>query len=143
MKSKPKILIIAGKFLFISGLFGLFVTITGYFALKALKQPVIMIVPHDSLIVETNRSLYVQGDNIVEIYGNSLGEKIDVVVFDKKTLIRPIEDTTIVLYPVNKQIGENPLQWKTVTLFFWPFLITFIVDSIIGFYFIKLGKKTS
>jgi hypothetical protein len=58
--------------------------------------------------------LWVKGDPVADIYGIPSNQKTRIVLVDKARLIHPVEDPTLVLLPVDKNMGENPLQIKTV-----------------------------
>ena len=49
--------------------------------------------------------------------GNPLSEPVRIVLPAGDKMIRPMEDTSLLLLPVNKSAGENPLQARTVWLF--------------------------
>ena len=54
---------------------------------------------------------------MAEIYGNPLSNPVRVIWPDRERVLRPEEDQSLVLLTVNKQLGENPLQARTVWLF--------------------------
>jgi hypothetical protein len=76
-----------------------------------------LISPHGASTVEVNKALYLPGDPVEEIYGNALSSPVRVIAPDQDRVLRPDEDQTVVLLSVNKQLGENPLQARTVWLF--------------------------
>jgi hypothetical protein len=84
---------------------------------RALGEEVLLISPHHTSTVEVNRALYVPGDPVAEIYGNPLSTPVRVIAPDSERMVRPAEDSSLALLAVNKQLGENPLQVKTVWLF--------------------------
>lgn len=143
MKEKPKILKLAGKLLLYSGIVGIGVTLILVFYLNAKSKQVVLIVPHDPIVIETNKSMFTSGDDVIEIYGNSLSGKTKVVILDDKKLIRPTEDPNLLLMPVDKQKSENPLQWQTVELILWPVLIAFLIDALIGYFLIRKSNFSS
>ena len=75
---------------------------------------VLMIIPKDADVVAFEKELWEEGDPVAEIYGVPTDQTVKLVFADKDKLIRPIEDPSLVLMPVDKQAGENPLQAKTV-----------------------------
>ena len=82
-----------------------------------LGHEVRLIAPHATATVEINRALFVSGDPIAEIYGIPLSAPVRVIAPAADRLVRPREDPALVLLQVDKQLGENPLQAKTVWLF--------------------------
>ncbi|MCX7835245.1 MAG: hypothetical protein N2450_04150 [bacterium] len=142
MNFRSKILLSAGKILLNVGLIGILSTLVGYFWLKSLTKEVTMIVLHDPIVIETNRSLYNPDDQVIEIYGNPMKNKVKVVVFNQSKIIHPKEDSSLALYPVDKQKGDNPLQWQTVKLVFVSVILLFIIDSVIGFYLMRFAKSS-
>lgn len=84
-------------------------------ALESFGSPeVLPISPHSPDVVRFEQSMFVIGDPVPNIYGVPMEEKIRVVLPDSSRIIRPTEDPSLVLYKVDKQAGENPLQLKTV-----------------------------
>ena len=84
---------------------------------RGLGEDVRLISPHDPPTVEVNRALHAAGEPVAEIYGNPLSSPVRVIAPDRARIIRPAEDPSLLLLPVNKQRGENPLQARTVWLF--------------------------
>ena len=84
---------------------------------RALGQEVLMIAPHRPSVVELNRMLYADGDPVPQLYGNPLSEQTRVVLPSQDRLVRPEEDPTLLLFRVDKQRGENPLQTQTLWFF--------------------------
>lgn len=84
---------------------------------RALGEDVRLISPHDASTVEVNRALHLPGDPVSEIYGNALSNPVRVIAPDPGRIVRPDEDPSVVLFTVDKQRGENPLQARTVWLF--------------------------
>ena len=75
---------------------------------------VLMITPKEADVVAFEKELWEEGDPVAEIYGVPTDAPVKLVFADEDKLIRPIEDPSLVLMPVDKQQGENPLQAKTV-----------------------------
>jgi len=90
-----------------------------------LGRQVLLIAPHDPATVELNRSLYLPGDPVAEIYGNPLRAPVRVILLSRQPLIQPPEEPGLRLLPVDKRRGENPLQTQTV----W-FLTRFIAAGL-------------
>ncbi len=76
---------------------------------RIFSREVLLIAPHDEATVKLNRSLYVPGDPVAEIYGNPLSRPVRVIVFGDARIIRPVEDPSQLLMPV-----EGALQMRTV-----------------------------
>ncbi len=79
-------------------------------------EDLLMVSPHEPGTVEVNRMLYLEGDPVSELYGNPLEKPVRLIGPDPARMIRPEEDGNLVLFTVNKQQGENPLQARTVWL---------------------------
>ena len=79
-----------------------------------LGEDVLMIIPHEPSTVELNRALYVPGDPVADLYGNPMSEPVRVLLPASERLLRPEEDSSLLLLQVDKQRGENPLQVRTV-----------------------------
>ncbi len=75
---------------------------------------VLLITPKAADVVAFEKELWEVGDPVAEIYGVPAGAPMELVFVDEAALIRPEEDPSLVLMPVDKQAGENPLQLKTV-----------------------------
>ena len=127
-----------GMMLLAIGIVGLVGSAAASWYLFSHLETVTMIVPHDVSIVETNRSMFMAGDPVVEIYGNSIGKQVRVVVNDEKKIIRPVEDSTLRLLPVDKQKGENPIQEQSIWLFLKPALAGSIVVLLVGAWLSKM-----
>jgi len=84
---------------------------------RALGKDVLMIAPHRPSVVDLNRMLYADGDPIPPLYGNPLSAETRVILPTKDRLVRPEEDPTLLLFRVDKQRGENPLQTQTLWFF--------------------------
>ena len=100
----------------------------------ALGEQVLLIAPHDAGIVELNRMLYLPEDPVVEIYGNPLSAPVRVILRARDRLIQPSEEPTLLLLPVDKRKGENPLQAKTVWFLFRHVAGGLILLGILGFF---------
>lgn len=87
------------------------------FLLAAWGRNVLLIVPHSPEAVEINRSLWVAGDDVVPLYGNPMGQSVRILFAHPSRVVVPPEDPALVLYRVDKQKGENPLQEQTVWYF--------------------------
>jgi len=75
---------------------------------------VLLISPKDAEVVAFEKELWEDGDSVAAIYGIPTDSPIKLVFVDEDKLIHPEEDPSLVLMPVDKQLGENPLQLKTV-----------------------------
>lgn len=84
---------------------------------RGFGEEVRIISPHTPSTVEINKTLYMTGDSVAEIYGNPLSSPVRVIRPAADRIVVPTEDTSLVLLSVNKQLGENPLQAITVWLF--------------------------
>lgn len=84
---------------------------------KGLGRDVLMLAPHDAETVELNRLLYSPGDSVPEIYGNPLSRQARVLFVDPERIVKPEEDPTLSLLPVDKAGGDNPLQVQTIWFF--------------------------
>lgn len=73
-----------------------------------------MIAPHAPEVAEMERLLADETTPAVTLYGEPLGPPVRLVLTDQSRLIRPPEQPGLVLMPVDKQLGENPLQAKSV-----------------------------
>ena len=105
-------------FVLIGGLSGAFLALISAVILDVgLGQDLRLISPHDAGTVEINQVLYTPGDPVAEVYGNPLSNPVRLIAPDKDRMIRPREDPSTILFSVDKQSGENPLQARTVWLF--------------------------
>jgi hypothetical protein len=84
---------------------------------RAYGTEVLLVVAHDAATVELNRALYLEGDSVPDLYGNPLSEPVRILFAPNHLLIRPDEEQSLMLYPVDKQAGENPLQAQTLWFF--------------------------
>ncbi len=95
-------------------------TVMGAWALdRLLATEVQIIVPASSMEVELNRSLWLPGEPVAAIYGIPAGEPLRVLFVSDDRILRPEEEPTLALLPVDKQAGENPLQARTVWFLAW------------------------
>ena len=99
----------------------------------ALGEQVTLIAPHDPGTVELNRLLNLPGDPVVEIYGNPLSSPVRVMLPSKDRLIRPPEEPALLLLPVDKSRGVNPLQAQTVRFLTRHVVGGLILLGILGF----------
>lgn len=113
-----RVLATVRPFLIAAGLGGGTLALLGVAAAdRWLGRDVLMIVPHEAAGVEMNRSLYLPGDPVPEIYGNPLSRPVRVIAPDAERLLRPDEDPSLLLLRVDKGAGENPLQAQTLWFF--------------------------
>jgi len=85
-----------------------------------LGRDVRFIAPHAAEVVELQRSLWLEGDGVADLYGIPAGDPARVVSPDASRLLIPPEDPTLTLMRVDKTHGDNPLQVKTVWFFtYW------------------------
>lgn len=54
---------------------------------------------------------------IMEVYGNAVDYSTPVLFVPKEKFIRPAEAPTLIILPVDKEKGENPLQVKSLYFF--------------------------
>ena len=107
----PKVLIIAGV---VAALLVGAALITAKVIDDQYATEVLLITPKDADVVEFEKELWEEGDPVADIYGVPTDSKIKLAFADEAKLIHPEEDPSLVLMPVDKQAGENPLQVKTV-----------------------------
>src|SRR5258708_18829552 len=81
----------------------------------AWGKDVIMISPHAPDVVDLNRISWTKGENAGDIYGIQNGGKTRIVFTDPGRIIVPEQDSSLLLYRVDKQSVNNPLQGRTVT----------------------------
>lgn len=91
--------------------------LAAWFVDSFLGRDVRLIVPHATEVVELQRSLWLEGDSVADLYGIPAGEPTRVVSPEPSSLIVPAEDPALTLMRVDKQEGDNPLQVKTVWFF--------------------------
>ncbi|HET6204637.1 MAG TPA: hypothetical protein VFI25_17730 [Planctomycetota bacterium] len=51
---------------------------------------------------------------VAALYGNPLGEPMRVLFVPRERFLRPVEDPSLTLLPLDKAKGEEPLQIRTV-----------------------------
>ena len=108
-----------------------------------LGREVLIIAPHDPEVVELNRRLFLPGEDVASLYGNPLSTPIRIVLPDGDKLIRPVEDTSLLLLPVDKSAGENPLQARTVWLFARYLAGAFLVLGLAGLFLPRQSGLTA
>jgi hypothetical protein len=91
--------------------------------LASTATEAVMISPHHPSAVEVNRGLWELDrpdpssadfeKRVIALYGNG-SERVKAVFVPAERFIRPPEKPGLVLLPVDKQKGENPLQAQTV-----------------------------
>lgn len=92
-----------------------------------------IIVPASEEEVNLNRSLWVEGDPVVDIYGVPSGDPVRVLFVSPDRIIHPAEDPALALLPVDKQAGENPLQVQTAWFFAWRAAAGFAAAAVAAF----------
>lgn len=105
---------------------------------------VLLITPKDADVVAFEKELWEAGDPVAEIYGVPTDAPKELVFVDEAALIRPTEDPSLVLMPVDKQAGENPLQLKTVWFVAHRAAIGFgvlAVAALLGAFFFTRRRK--
>ena len=60
---------------------------------------------------------------VIEIYGNAIDYTTPVLFVASEKFVRPPEAPNLILLPVDKQKGENPLQVKSLYFFAKPIAI--------------------
>ncbi len=107
-----------GKILIITGVLAALLVGVTLLAAKIIDDEysteVLLITPKAADVVAFEKELWEAGDPVAEIYGVPTDKPIELAFVDETKLIRPEEDPSLVLMPVDKQAGENPLQLKTV-----------------------------
>ncbi|HEV3027974.1 MAG TPA: hypothetical protein VG457_10405 [Planctomycetota bacterium] len=78
-------------------------------------------------------------DAVMSIYGSQTDEPTKVVFVPADKFLRPPELPTLVLLPIDKQQGENPLQVKTV--FFFATRIA-LGAAVVGIALLGIGAAT-
>ncbi len=117
----------------------LLVLVVAFTVDRSLGRDLLLIQPHDEATVELNRSLYLEGDAVAEIYGNPLSQPLRVISPDEQYLIVPDEDPSLLLMRVNKSLGQNPLQAQTLW-FFAKFLVPALALVGVGALFLPRRK---
>jgi len=100
---------------------------------QALSTEVQFITPNEPEVVELEKMMWVPGDPVAQIYGVPTDRPSKVVFADKSKLIVPEEDDELLLLPVDKQAGENPLQTKTVWFIAQWAALALILASAVSF----------
>jgi hypothetical protein len=78
------------------------------------RNVILIATPNSPDIVEANRALWNPGEPVAELYGTPVGEPMRILFADPARIIVPKEDPTLILYTVDKEKGENPLQVQTI-----------------------------
>lgn len=99
----------------------------------SLSTDVILMVPHAPATVELNRALFFPGDSVAQLYGNPLDEPVRILLPALDRLIRPEEDSSLLLLPVDKESGENPLQVQTIWFLVKPAVTAAFLLGMAGF----------
>lgn len=81
---------------------------------KLYVTEALVIVPHPPEVVDVQKDLWLAGDPVPDIYGVPASEKQRLLFVDENRLMRPPEDPSLRLLPVNKDGGHNPIQEKTM-----------------------------
>lgn len=74
---------------------------------------VLLIVPHAPGVVTLNRSLWVAGEPVAEIYGSPMSAPTRVLYRGRNPLLRPVEQPDLALLAVG-QGSARPIQIKTL-----------------------------
>lgn len=82
-----------------------------------LGRDVLFITPKAPEAILADRDFWEPGDPVAEIYGTPAEQPARVLFIDDGKLIRPEEDRSLVLLPVDKTRGENPFQVKMLWFF--------------------------
>jgi hypothetical protein len=132
----------ARRLLLIGGFAGaMLLVVSGFLLDRVTGQDVLLIIPHDSATVELNRSLFLPGDPVAELYGNPLQNTVRVIMPPSARLLRPPEDPSLLLLAVDKEAGENPLQARTVWFFLQFAAPTMLVLGVIGLFLPASARK--
>ena len=110
------------KVLWILGFALAILALPGAMILGSTATEVLMINPHDEDMVAINRDDFslespdVQSDpaKVIALYGNAAGDPVKVLFVPEEKIIRPEEMPNLVLLPVDRQKGEDPLQVQMV-----------------------------
>jgi hypothetical protein len=99
-------------------LLGLVLVIAGssYVAARYSTE-VVFITANGPEAIALERMLWEEGDPVAPIYGVPASDPQRILFAKEETIIRPPEDPSLALYPVDKEAGENPLQEKTLWFF--------------------------
>lgn len=79
-------------------------------------RTVLPIVPWDEKQVEVNRSIFLDGDPVAEIYGTPKSGTVRVLFVDEARLLRPVEDSSLLLLKIDPGAGDTALQLQTFAL---------------------------
>jgi hypothetical protein len=92
-----------------------FLVLGGAYVLsERFSTEVTLITPKAPEAVALEKMLWEPGASVAAIYGVPTGETRSVLLADPERIIRPPEDPSLVLYTVDKEAGDNPLQEKTL-----------------------------
>ena len=82
-------------------------------------------------------------ERVIQIYGNAAGEPVKVLFVHDEKIIRPNEMPSLVLLPVDKQKGENVLQYQTVLFFAWYTTVCSVICSslLLSLWFLLRSRK--
>lgn len=80
---------------------------------RVFGRDVVLIQAHDEAAVSRNRRVYTSGAAVETIYGTPLQPAIRAVSFTTAGLIRPPEDPSLQLFPVNRG-APAPVTMKSV-----------------------------
>jgi hypothetical protein len=137
-----------GKALIIAGVLAALLVGATLLAAKIIDDKyateVLLITPKAADVVAFEKELWEEGDPVAEIYGVPVDKSIRLAFVDEGELIRPEEDPSLVLLPVDKQAGENPLQIKTVWFIAHRAAIGFAVfglAALLGGFFFSRRRK--
>lgn len=97
-----------------------------------------MITPLDGGLVALNKAGWFRGEDVVQVYGIANGGRIRIVFPESSRIIVPEEDPALLLYTVDKQKGENPLQARTLWFFSKWFMIGGGAAALAGLAGVKL-----
>ncbi len=78
------------------------------------KDVLVILRPHGELQVAQNRNIRSPDDPIAEIYGTPTSEKVRVVFYDQKKLLKPVEDQNLLYYLVHDETKDHPTQIKSL-----------------------------
>ncbi len=98
----------------------------------AYGKDVILISPHAPDVVRFNKESWTEGENVIDVYGIQTGERTRILFADPHRMIIPDQDPSLVLYAVDKQHGENPLQVRSVAFLSRWAALGGLATSIVG-----------
>jgi hypothetical protein len=93
---------------------GLLLSLAAPLALRPFAKEVTFVAPASREEVAVNQELWAKGEPVAPIYGIPASQPAVILFPDDSRLLRPTEDRNLLLYLVDKQRGDNPLQLKTV-----------------------------